>query len=56
MKKNIISILLIIFAIFAIFPQNQEGQGVERYALYIASNLGGEDLLQCNFRLQQTQM
>ena len=43
MKKNIISILLIIFAIFAIFPQNQEGQGVERYALYIASNLGGED-------------
>ena len=43
MKKNIISILLIIFASFAICAQSQEGQGVERYALYIASNLGGED-------------
>ena len=39
---------ILIFGFFAIslgiiFAQNQDGQGVERYALYVASNLGGED-------------
>ena len=44
MKKSIIALLLILNLFqFGVFAQNQEGQGVERYALYIASNLGGED-------------
>ena len=44
MKKTIIALLLIFtFFQFGAFAQNQEDQGVERYALYIASNLGGED-------------
>ena len=44
MKKSIIVLFLILNLFqFGVFAQNQEGQGVERYALYIASNLGGED-------------
>lgn len=44
MKKTFITLLLI-FTLFSLktFAQNQEGQGVERYALYVASNQGGED-------------
>ena len=42
MKKYLLITLIFAFCV-NLFAQNQEGQGVERYALYIASNLGGED-------------
>ena len=42
-KKIIFIFCLYVFSFGIIFAQNQDGQGVDRYALYVASNLGGED-------------
>lgn len=40
--KKLLVVLIFSFLTSSIFAQNTAGEGVERFALYVASNLGGE--------------